>query len=81
VKEPIMVNDQAYVYGEHGSNSAVKLIADPGSVRLKVCRLHEDGRINDRVGETMEVALNRDGLNRTIKELRRLRDRVYGKDE
>lgn len=73
-----MGNNQAYIYASN--QMAVKLIADPGSVRLKLCRIADDGKMQE-VDGTLEADLTRHDLNRTIKELRRLRDRVFGKDE
>lgn len=73
-----MGNDQAYIYASN--QMAVKLIADPDSVRLKLCPIDADGFMTE-VGGTLEADLTRDDINRTIRELKRLRTRVFGRDE
>lgn len=78
-----MVANQAYIYAEQG---ALKLIADPGEVRVKFCPWgdgsdpeHQD--LIETGDDVREVSLSRGEVNHLIKRLRELRDRVYGADE
>lgn len=77
-----MGNDQAYVYGDNSSNT-LKLIADPGGVRVKMCPMIGDipGGEIDEVENAIEIDLDRRGINHLIRELRRLRNRVFEADE
>jgi hypothetical protein len=75
-----MGNDQAYVYGNSGSPGAMKIIADPASVRVKMCPVTGPDTINEVEG-TVEVDLDRAAVNRAIRDLRKMRDRVFGPDE
>jgi hypothetical protein len=71
-----MGNDQEYIYGER---TMLKLIADPDGVRLKLCP--KNGALWDETGNTLEISLNRRQVNMLIRMSRKLRDRVFGRDE
>lgn len=77
-----MGNDQAYIYGDY---SLLKLIRDPDEVRLKLCPAY-DRRTPDEpvtfneVEAAVSIGLDRDGINMLIRDLRKMRDRVFGGD-
>jgi hypothetical protein len=73
-----MGSDQEYIYGEH---TLLKMIADHDEVRLKLCPERRDDDGWDEVEGAIEISLDREGLNMLIRSTRKLRDRVFGKDE
>lgn len=77
-----MGNDQEYLYGDY---AMLKLIRDPDTVRLKLCPavLEEgdgDARFNELEG-SVSIDLDREGCNMLIRQVRKMRDRTFGKDE
>lgn len=72
-----MASNQAYI---HGTYSMLKLIADHDSVRVKLCPRHEDGHV-DEVDKAVAISLDRQGVNMLIRDLRKMRDRCFGRDE
>lgn len=61
----------------------LKVIADPDSVRVKMCPMigDEPGGSIDEVENAISIDLDRRTVNRLIRDLRKMRDRVFEADE
>lgn len=79
-----MGSNTAFIYGDDESG-LIKVIADLGSVRVKVCPQRVDPATeDDRFDEgthSVSSNLDRAGVNRLITDLRKMRDRVFGGDQ
>lgn len=79
-----MGSNTAFIYGDEESG-LIKVIADPSNVRVKLCPQRVDPATEDeRFDEgthSVSSNLDRRSVNRLIKDLRIMRDRVFGRDE
>ena len=78
-----MVSNQQYVYSR---NAMLKIISDPGAVRIKICpkiEIEGDGPVEyDETVDAREFVLEDwFSANLLLKELRSMRDRTWGKPE
>lgn len=77
-----MGSNTQYVYTPY---ALVKIISDPGSVRLKICPKilsnHDGPDQYDEVEGAISAELDWFALNLLMRELRNMRDKTWGKPE
>lgn len=72
-----MASNTEYIYGEH---SMLKMVAWEDEVQIKICRKREDGTYDETDPAVFNLP-DRGFAQTLIRDIRRMRDRVWGKDE